>query len=113
MGFGCLGVGGVETDGDVFPVADVVAEFERGVFKDVVALVEGEEGEVEDVGDVVGFWDCDDGAAYGVWGFACGVWTGAVEPGGGFVGVDAFVGVEVDIFPVVAILVEVVEIVDC
>ena len=66
QGWGWRGGGGVEAEGGVLPVADVVAEFEVGVFEEEVALVKGPEGEVEGVEDVVRLGNCDDDGGCGV-----------------------------------------------
>ena len=87
--------GVLEPDHRVFPVADVVAEFEGGVVQDPVALVVGVEVEVEDVENVVGFGDGDyHGRACRA---QCAVRRGfcALEPGGE--GEDASVGGGVDV----------------
>ena len=103
--------GSVEPDGHVFPVSDVVAQFEVGVSEEEVALVKGPEGEVEDISDVRGFGNNDDGGGCGAGGGAIGGRLDASEPRCSLIRVDALVGVKIDIQTVIAVAVENVEVV--
>ena len=109
-GRGWIG-GSVEANGYVFPVSDVVAQFEVGVFEKEVALVKGPEGEVEDISDVGGFGNDDDGGGYGARGCAIGGRLDASEPRGSLISANALVGVKIDILTVITVAVEDVEVV--